>query len=577
MREAKITIDAEALSIVISAYSKMKEYHKVIELWHEHNHDEAFRNVTVYDAVITAYAQLNNSKAAENLLAKMIRTEPSIPIHTIGMILQPHHSDVEYAYKIFGMLKEANIKTRDTYLPILEAFCRHNHVEKAEEVMAVLKNARPDIPVRSRAYSIVIHMYRRLRKLEPALAHFSEFSKSRIPLDTVYVDMLVLCEHAQNPLLAEQIFEDFESMMTASEDMLVILISIFAKFENPQKAFCYFNRMLVAGYTPNHLTYTQLLSACSKVKDLGLLETIVDAMKADPCIDVMSYMMIITLYCKMDRADKAIEALEEAKAKGIADAKCYLPILRFSCQDRSALGEILWEDFLKSGFQSTPDHDQIMMVYYSQRNQVEKLEAIYNSLSDPIKIVPPPAYRVLLHLYSRRRNIQKALEIYKTMRTAGYFSALYPATSLTRLLREENQEQLLDQIYYDNLCYYLSLENPGSALKFWSIIRDRGTALDVSIYSRLLYILSRSQMAKEAIQVFHALEEAGLTPTIEIFRSIIPIFYQHNPEKAESLFRNMTELNLTPTLDIYQTMLNLYTKRGANKKVEEILANISKE
>uniref|UniRef100_A0A0D6R2Y3 Pentacotripeptide-repeat region of PRORP domain-containing protein n=1 Tax=Araucaria cunninghamii TaxID=56994 RepID=A0A0D6R2Y3_ARACU len=350
-------------------FKQLKQWKYVCEIieWLRSQHWWDFSEMD-FNLLVSAYGKQGNVAKAEGTLTSMKKFGFSLNVVNYTALVEAYGKAGDYkrAESIFRRMKSLGPEpSLLTYQTIIKVFVEGGRFDEAEAIFgSILDDEKSDVKPDQRMFQLMIHMYKKAGKPDQARQLYGEMVARGIPLSTITFNSLMTGQ-----LDFKESGRVFSQLQGAGFRPDVVsytrLISAYAKARREEEAQAVFDEMVDAGVRPTRKAYNVLLDAYAICGLVDGARFVFKQMTRDKCRpDLCSYTTLLSAYVNASDMEGAEKFFRRLKRDGIVP-------------------NIVTYGTLIKGYAKINDLDQMMKKYEEMRLQgIKSNETIFTTLMD---------------------------------------------------------------------------------------------------------------------------------------------------------------------------------------------------
>ncbi|KAG5549722.1 hypothetical protein RHGRI_014879 [Rhododendron griersonianum] len=308
------------------------------------------------------------------------------------------------------------------FLMLITAYGKQGEFNKTETVLNFM--TKKGYPPSVISHTALMEAYGRGGQYNKAEATFRRMQSSGPePSAVTYQIILKIFVEGNKFEAAEEIFEsllnDKSSPLRPDQKMFHMMIYLFGKARNYEKARKMNALMAERGVQRSTVTYNSLMSFERSYKEVS---NIYDEMqRAGVRPDVVSYTLLISAYGKARREEEALAVFEEMLDAGVRPTqKAYNILLHsFALSGMVEQARIVFKSMRRD--RCTPDlySYNTMLLAYVNASDMEGAEKFRRRIKQDGFELDVVAYGTLINGYAKANNLEKMMEKYEEMRVSS--------------------------------------------------------------------------------------------------------------------------------------------------------------
>lgn len=374
-------------------------------------------------------------------------------------------------------------------------------------------------------YNTLIDMYGKAGKLKEASDMLAEMLNSGVVPDvTTFNTMMHICGTNSNLVEAEALLIKMgERRIAPDTKTFNILMTLYAKAENVEKMMGCYWKIRDSGLKPdcvtNRLIFKELCDR-NMVEEVELV--IREMMSFNVKLEQQSLPVIVKMYVGCGLIEKS---------------KLFLEKHCFACRD---------------GCMCSSNYAAIMDAYADKGLWMEAEQVFFRERDTKRGLVE---YNVMIKAYGKAKLYDKAVAIYETMTSSGYWPDRCTYNSLVQML---SGADMLDK-----------------ARSFIVDMKSAGFIPRRETFSAFIACLARASNVSEAMDVYREMKSLGVQPNEVVYGSLINAFAEmgkveealQSLQKMEEECGGSNQIAITP-------LIKAYRKLGCWQKAQELYAKL---
>lgn len=387
-------------------------------------------NDVTYNCLINACVTSGggNFREAWDTIARMERAGIAVDHYTISIMMKAlkkvkNPKDVSQALELLDRAGLDVCADEILLNTVLETCIRHRECRRLEGILEsyMRSGLRPSV----HTYGSLIKASSALKRLDQcwALWHEMEDQRGMEPNDIVLgcmLDALVCNSHIDE---AVELFTKWKARVPGNTVIWSTLIKGFANTHQAERAMDAWHEMRAEGTKMNTVVYNAVIDAQARVGAMDALSELVETMAIDGCTpDTITYSTIVKGYCVKGDLDKAFEVFRGMqKNKMAGDSIIYNTILDGCTRHgRMDLADLLLEDMEKYNIVPSNFTLGILVKMYGRRRQLDKALEVVEKLPKRYNFSPNAQVRTCLMCTCINNNaLDTAFEIFEDLKKHG--------------------------------------------------------------------------------------------------------------------------------------------------------------
>lgn len=303
-------------------FKQLKRWNIIAEIieWLRCQHWWVFNEMD-FNMLISAYGKQGDFERAERASRSMKRCGFSLNVVTYTALIEAYGRAGHYkkAESIFKRMQssgpEPSVLTFQTMIKVL---VEGKKFEEAEEIFhGILNDEKSIVKPDQRMFQLMIHMYKKDGKRDQAHKLYGEMVSRGIPISTVTFNSLMTSETDYKE--TGRIFNQLQHAGFRPDVISYTrLISTYAKARREESAQAVFDEMVDAGVRPTRKAYNVLLDAYANSALVEEAKTVFKRMTRDKCYpDLCSYTTLLSAYVNASDMEGAEKFFVRLKRDGI--------------------------------------------------------------------------------------------------------------------------------------------------------------------------------------------------------------------------------------------------------------------
>ncbi|KAL6639046.1 hypothetical protein ACP70R_022776 [Stipagrostis hirtigluma subsp. patula] len=515
MKGSNIAPDTFTLNIVIHCLVKVGQYGEALELFNSMRENRTIcpPDVVTYTSIMHSYSicgQAENCKAVfDMMIAEGVK--PNIVSYNALLGAYASHGMHMEALKTFKLLKQNGLRPDIvTYTSLLNAYGRSAQPEKAREVFNEMrKSCKPN----KVSYNALIDAYGSAGMLKEAISLLDEMERDSILPDVVSIStLLTACGRCRQPTKISTILAAAKSRGIELNTVAYNSgIGSYLSLGDYEKALELYTSMRVNNVKPDAVTYNVLISgSCKLGKYAESLKFFEDMMNLKIHLTKEVYSSVICSYVKQGKVLEAESTFSCMKNSGcLPDVLTYTAMIE-ACSDDGSWRRAwdLFKEMEGSGIQPDAIICSALMEALNKGNQPERVLQLMEFMNEKFIPLNQKAYFEIIASCSMLRDWKTASEIIEHLDSSLSSISAGTLNHLLNFLGKCGKTESMMKLFYKMLtsCSTVSL----------------------STYTVLLENLLVVGKWRKYIEVLQWMEDAGVHPTLYMYRSVLPYIWRDN-------------------------------------------------
>ncbi|PKA49910.1 Pentatricopeptide repeat-containing protein [Apostasia shenzhenica] len=300
--------------------------------------------------------------------------------------------------------------------------------------------------------------------------------------------------------------------------------------------------------SPDHFTYSTLLSALSRSKLLDAALSLLPLMEEDSiCPDLVLFSTLISLALKLGDHSKALALFSRLRAAGIApDLVAYNSLL--AALARAGLlrdARRLLADMDSAGIPpDTVSYSTLLAALVARRRFLEAL-TLFNEMRSPIRRLPLdlPICNIMIDAYGQMDMAREADRLFWSMRQLGVSPCIVTYNTMIRV--------------------YGDAELFGEAVHLFRLMQRQNIEQNVVTYNTMIQIYGKTLEHEKAGNLLQEMQRRRIQPNAVTFSTVISIWARAGKlDRAAKLFQQIRDSGVEIDPVLYQTMIVIYERAG---------------
>ncbi|KAL6227283.1 hypothetical protein ACLB2K_001242 [Fragaria x ananassa] len=388
----------------------------------------------------------------------------------------------------------------------------------------------------------------------------------------------------------------------------------YLKHDKAKEGLRLFDSMLRIGVIPTQFTYSMVLSACSRLRNLYLgkiihARVIVSSTEADLALgnslldmycnsgdtqaafsvfnemnspDLVSWNTMIAGYSENGDGEKAMGLFSRLKKLSLLkpDEYTFAAIISAAGADlASDYGNLLHAQVTKAGLEKSMFVGTALVSMYFKNSETDNAERVFYSIPEKDVVL----WTEMIMGYSRLADGESAIKLFKEMCKEGYMfdsfalsGALGACSDLAMLKQGEMIHSQALKTGFDvemSVCGSLvDMYAKNGCLESAYCIFSRVLDPDLKCWNSMLGGYSHHGMAEEALKLFFEIKKHGLVPDQVTFLSLLSACNHSGlVEVGKFLWNCMKENGIPPGPKHYSCMVSLLSRARLLNEAEELI------
>ncbi|VFQ68469.1 unnamed protein product [Cuscuta campestris] len=484
--------------------------------------------------------------------------------------------DLSHARKLLDKIPDSDLRS---WTILISAHTKRGHPKEAIRVYdeLLVRNVRPD---RWALLSVAqaCGFARDLRKAKEIHEDAIRFGfRSELVIGNALIDMYGKCRHSEG---ARMVFDD----LAVKKDVIswTAMCSCYMKCGVPREAIQIFRRMMLSGVSPNSLTLSSVLPACSRLKYLALGREIHGhVIRKGMGDNVFISSALVDMYASCSRIMKAELVFLSMRKRDdvlwnvvlsayLSHGECEKAMRLFS-QMRNELGVALNQDTWNaviSGFAQCGE----------TKKSFELLAEMQKSGTKPNLITITAVVPICTNLGS----LKAGKEIHCFVFHHGFLNDITSATALVFLYAKCGSLELSrrtfdlmlgkDTVAYNTMIFANSIHGNGEeAVLLFNEMISSGLQPNTATFTAVLSGCSHSRLVDEGQMIFHSMaKDHGVEPDEQHYSCLVDVLSRAG--RLEEAYCFIKEMPMEPSATAWGALL-AGCKVYKNVRLGQVAAN----
>jgi pentatricopeptide repeat protein len=363
----------------------------------------------------------NELQRAFDLVNEMQRHDLAVPANIYGALIQAcvRHGLVQRAFGVMQeMLANGLVPNAQAYNALIEACLANRDSERALELVRQLRNGPSNLRPSVVTYNTVIQGLVRMDERKKALAFLLELgSEADVVMFTTLLHAFV---HANELDLAFEALGHMSQRNIAPDTAVCnALIHACRLLGDYERALSIRADMLANGVPLDIITYTSLMEVFLAAKQpQRVFETFDELLSRGLTPNLFTYECLVRSYASVRDYDGGLAVLAEMRERGISPlVHCYNILIRTAASEHSHLPRALemFDSMLALDIVPTPHSCHNLMNCCAKVGALDRALHILEAMHR-YRLADVTAYTIVIKAYITSNQIDRALELLKTMR-----------------------------------------------------------------------------------------------------------------------------------------------------------------
>ncbi|KAK3254127.1 hypothetical protein CYMTET_36650 [Cymbomonas tetramitiformis] len=414
----------------------------------------------------------------------------------------------------------------------------------------------------------------------------------QFPLNAQHYSTMVSIEGSRGRVA--EAFELVEEMKSGGLDPTVHtythLINACAKAKDIDRAWGAYEDMQAAGLQGDVVTYSSLMDVCAKAGNLAMARHVLEGMRAARVeANPTTYSSLINAHVKSGDVEAALEAFQEMEEAGVRGNVVTYTSLIHVCASRGDIGRALevYKDMRRAGVAPSVITYNTLLKGCQKSESLEQACEVYAEMKKAGVQRDEVTYVTLLAVCAKAGDVDLAFRVVRSFQRAGFkpnafvYGCLADACTKTRdvgkalEVYEELQEAGIApdaHIYSSLIAACADTGDMGQAVRILEDMRRRGLPVGVYAYSSLIHVCVKAGDMAKAVAVLEEMRGAGVTANRVTYNTLIN-GYSHagRLDLATEVLGEMALAGIAADRVTYNTMLKACARQGHRRKALKLL------
>ncbi|URE15279.1 PPR repeat [Musa troglodytarum] len=525
MKETNICPDTITFNIVIHCLVKLGQFGKAVDIFNSMREKGAKcqPDIVTFTCIIHAYStcgQIENCKVVfDMILAEGLK--PNIVAYNALIGAYASNGMHTEALATFNLLKHAGLRPDVvSYTSLLNAYGRSGQPEKAKGVFDMIKqnSLRPNIV----SYNALIDAYGSSGLLAEAIGMLHAMEEDGVQADVVSIStLLAACGRCSQIV-------NIDSVLSAARSRRIKLntvaynsaIGSYMSVEEYDKAVSLYRSMREDNIKPDSITFNILISGSCKLKKYAeSLQFLDEMMDLNIPFSKEVYSSLIHSYSKQGQLTEAECIFNMMKGTDCSpDVITYTSMIHaYSIAGNWMKAWELFEDMERNNIQPDPILCSSLMEALNTGCQPEKVLWLADLMREKSIPLNSSAYFGVIYACSMVRDWRAAIKTIECMETSFSSISLGLLNQLLHFLGKSGKIETMMKVYYKILSSHSNVS--------------------LVTHTILLKNLLTSGRWRMCIEVLQWMEDAGIQPTLNMYRSVLSYARKDNSMEHANLIQ----------------------------------------
>ncbi|THG09889.1 pentatricopeptide repeat-containing protein At5g27270 isoform X2 [Camellia sinensis] len=429
---------------------------------------------------------------------------------------------------------------------VLKVYCKEGMVGDAEQLIEEMSTGGHFEDSKFiQTFSMLMHgQSRRPNKAEDSLERLDQ------PVAIAFKLILTLYSAAGNSSKTEEILK----LLIKTANGLSIasqLVNKLIKEGEISKAECLYKLLIELGRIPEHVTSASMISFYGKQQKLKQALEVFQMAAGSPTNAKPLYNSMIDAYAKSGKPEAAYlfyrEASEEGQDLGAVAISMLVNALINGGKYREA------ENVIHGSFRDNLELDTV--AYNTFIKAMLKAASLYEHMLSSGVVPSIQTYSIMISVYGRGRNLNKAVEMFNTARSMGVS---------------------LDEKAYTNLiCYYGKAGKVHEASFLFGKMQEEGIKPGKVSYNIMMNVYATAGLHCETKELFLAMQKDGCLPDSLTYLALVQAYTLGlKYSEAEDAIISMQKVGFPASCAHFNLLLSAFVKAGLIQEAERVYGEL---
>ncbi|KAJ1703875.1 hypothetical protein LUZ63_003654 [Rhynchospora breviuscula] len=360
-----------------------------------------------------------------------------------------------------------------------------------------------------------------------------------------------------------------------------ILIAGFGQVEESKIAMSTFGLMQKSGFEPNEVTYTSLLSACVKSRDIKSAHEMFSNI---PEPSVTTWNALLSGYCQEELHKTSINLFRKMQFANVCPDRTTLVLLLSCCSEMETLefGKEIHSISIRLMLDSDRFVASCLIDMYSNCACIDLAKKVFERMSDRDLV----AWNSMLSGLTLSNLNKEAFMLFKQMKELGLtptdytFASIINSSSRLPSLPQGMQMQAqtmkyghINDVYIGTtlIDMYTKCGDMESAQLFFDCMLIK----NIISWNEMIHGYTQSGYCEEALDLFDRMLERDQKPDSFTLTSVLTSCSRlGSVDRAMQYFNCMTDLGVKPIIDHYACIIDLLGRAGRFKEAEKVIKDM---
>ncbi|KAK9740070.1 hypothetical protein RND81_03G009100 [Saponaria officinalis] len=338
-------------------------------------------------------------------------------------------------------------------------------------------------------------------------------------------------------------------------DVFVRLIRRYVRAGMISEAIHAFNRMEEYGCTPDHATFTAVITILVKKKKAVEAQSFFDGLKARFEPDVVIYSSLVNGWCRVGKISEAETVFGEMKSKGIEpNVYTYTTVIDGLCRHgQITRAHDVFSEMIEKGCNPNAATFNNLMRVHVKAGKTEKVLQVYNQMKRLGCQPDVITYNFLIDCHCRDGNRDDAMKVLNQMVNKGVAPNVHSFNPI--------------------FCHIAHARDVNAAHKLFAKMKELNCPGNTVTYNVLMRMFVGSKSTDMVYKLKKEMDELEVEPNVNTYNILITMFCAmgHWVNACKYFIEMIEEKNLKPSKHVYETVLKQLRIAGQIKKHEDLV------
>ncbi|KAH9331504.1 hypothetical protein KI387_003612 [Taxus chinensis] len=298
------------------------------------------------------------------------------------------------------------------------------------------------------------------------------------------------------------------------------------------------------GYVHSLEAYHTMINSLGKIRQYGLMWTLVNTMKSKGVLMKETFCIIIRRYTRVKKLDEAVYAFDIMDKFGVQpDLAAFNSLLSAMCKCKNVRKAQEIFDFMKARYVPDLKTYSILLEGWGKEPHLPKTRDIFREMTEKGCEPDIVAYSILMNALCKGGKIEEAVGLLDTMKMTG----CTPNPHIYIILIHSHGAE----------------KNVDDALAVFSEMKRNGCAPETPTYNALIGAFCNVRDLGAAYRVLDEMEQEGVRPNARTFNVILHyLIQQENTEEAYQVdmalkvWKYMGQKQVCPSMHTFSLLIN---------------------